>query len=210
MKVRMAMCPHGFGKICTIRMGPLTFVPIICASNLLYERERAATVDSVLGMWMRSELIEVPTTLYVNHQPPFCPQTLKKPRAGLSQCCKQRASKPGKTPNASRGRQLSNTLSLALVERLDRVFWLVFGQKVSGQRQNAAMTFYLGGTRMHIMIFESSNSNFPEIACQRSLQTQLYISQKADVPTCHGASSLSHSSRLIRIRPGPCIFPGWP
>lgn len=40
-----------------------------------------------------------------------------------------------------------------------------------------AMTFYLGGIRMHIMIFESSNSNFPESACQRSLQTQLYQSK---------------------------------
>ena len=83
-------------------------------------------MDNVLGMWMRSELIEVPATLYVNHQPPFCPQTLKKP--GPSQL----ASKRGKTPDASRGRQLSNTLSLALVERLDRVFWLVFGLKVNG------------------------------------------------------------------------------
>lgn len=111
--------------------------PYICTYNLRQHstKERAAIVNSVLGMWMRSELIEVPATLYVNHQPPFCPQTPKRPRAGPSQCCKQRASKPGKTPNASRGRQLSNTLSLALVERLDRVFWLVFGQKVSGLRQ---------------------------------------------------------------------------
>lgn len=41
---------------------------------------------------------------------------------------------------------------------------------------------------MHIMIFESSNSNFPESACQRSLQTQLYISQKDSKGRCSNMS----------------------